>query len=73
MGLFSGDYFVGDIGRPVIRKICSNKGSTEISAKQMYGVRSKYSNLPGLVQIWLGHGGSLVVTLGAPYYIYNRL
>ncbi|MCE3338414.1 MBL fold metallo-hydrolase, partial [Staphylococcus aureus] len=38
MGLFSGDFiFVGDIGRPdLLEKSVQIKGSTEISAKQMY-------------------------------------
>ncbi|MBO8609068.1 MBL fold metallo-hydrolase, partial [Staphylococcus aureus] len=58
MGLFSGDFiFVGDIGRPdLLEKSVQIKGSTEISAKQMYESVQNIKNLPDYVQIWPGHG-----------------
>ncbi len=54
MGLFSGDFiFVGDIGRPdLLEKSVQIKGSTEISAKQMYESVQNIKNLPDYVQIW---------------------
>lgn len=58
MGLFTGDFlFVGDIGRPDLLEETTNvQGATEEGAKQMFESIQKIKELPGLLQVWPGHG-----------------
>lgn len=56
--LFTGDFvFVGDIGRPdLLEKAAGLIGTQDAGAKAMFKSLERFSELPGFVQVWPGHG-----------------
>jgi len=56
--VLTGDFvFVGDIGRPdLLEKAAGLNGTQEKGAKQMFESIQRFSELPGFVQVWPGHG-----------------
>lgn len=58
MGVFTGDFlFVGDVGRPdLLDKAAGAEGTAEKGGQQMFESLQKFSELPGYLQIWPGHG-----------------
>lgn len=56
--VFTGDFvFVGDVGRPdLLEKAAGITGTQDVGAEQMYHSLKEFSELPGYVQLWPGHG-----------------
>ncbi len=58
LGAFTGDFiFAGDVGRPdLLEKAAGVAGTMRQGAEQLYESIQRFSELPGYLQLWPGHG-----------------